>query len=205
MFSLIKIVKTFTLVFIMSFPYYSHSEDTSPQKAWAKNITTFAIASGTFTQEKYFKVLKHPIRSAGEIHVDQSLGLIWQTNTPVFSSLILKNQQLFTHDGISPIKKIKGGNTLATVILQALTGNIEALNTQFTLETTERNCIQLVPKSSQLTQVIQAINLCSSTTLAQAFILDRITLLEHSGNYTKINFTLTAMNALSEAIRVQLQ
>jgi len=166
-----------------------------------KQLTSLPLAKGTFEQRKYFTVLKQPIVSTGELHFDQELGLIWQTHYPISSVLRLKKSGLYMQDAVSAEREVKGAGTMTQVLMNALSGNVRALENEFSFQSsTQSTCISLLPKENLLANIMQTIDLCMVDNK-----LSSIVLFEHSGNRTEIDINLSALNELPEAISAQLQ
>lgn len=171
------------------------------------------IASGNFIQRKYFTVLKQPIKSKGEVFFDVDLGLLWQTNQPLYSALILKNNRLFTQDSNSVIKELKGASDLSVMLLSIMSGNNTKITENFTtVKHSRAGCINLIPNLTQLAKVMQKIELCQSNKseneisgVEDSILYEQIVLHEHSGNRTEIDLQLTSIVTLPEAIRARLQ
>jgi len=166
-----------------------------------KQLISLPLAKGTFEQRKYFTVLKQPIVSTGELHFDQELGLIWQTHYPISSVLRLKKSGLYMQDAVSAEREVKGAGTMTQVLMNALSGNVRALENEFSFQSsTQSTCISLLPKENLLANIMQTIDLCMVDNK-----LSSIVLFEHSGNRTEIDINLSALNELPEAISAQLQ
>jgi hypothetical protein len=166
-----------------------------------KQLTSLPLAQGTFEQRKYFTVLKQPIISTGEVHFDQKLGLVWQTHYPISSVLRLKKSGLYMQDAVSAEREVKGAGTMTQVLMNALSGNISALENEFSFKTSKQSgCISLLPKENLLANIMQTIDLCIINNQ-----LSSIVLFEHSGNRTEIDINLSALTKLPEAISAQLQ
>ena len=168
------------------------------------------IASGNFEQKKYFKILKQPILSSGEIFFDKALGFYWQTLRPVASVMLLKNTGLYTDNGESSLKKINGAGTLAQVLMNAMSCNLQSLTTEFDVKVANNGyCVSLTPKSNHLVKVINLIELCSSkegkSIKDNVLPLEKISIFELSGNRTEITVDFKALTQLPETIRAQLQ
>jgi len=179
------------------------------------------IASGTFVQNKYFTVLKNPVTSTGELYLDQSLGFVWHTSKPIASTLLLKEDGLYSIDHRQQQKKINNATPIATVLMSALSGDVTALENEFTLvekvlsepelgleleseleselsqETSGNVCLELTPKDAMIAKVMRVIELCGKETV------DHLVLYETSGNRTEIDINLTEVTELPEAIRAQ--
>ncbi|GIC76890.1 outer membrane lipoprotein carrier protein LolA [Moritella sp. F3] len=164
------------------------------------------IASGTFVQNKFFTVLKNPVISTGELYLDQSLGFVWHTSKPIESTMLLKGDGLFTIDHRQQQTKINNATPIATVLMSALSGDLTALESQFSLAATSpakassasQTCIELTPKDATIAKVMRVIELCGSETV------EHLVLFETSGNRTEIALSLTAVDELPKAIREQL-
>ncbi len=169
--------------------------------AQLKKLTSLPLAQGNFEQRKYFTVLKHPIISTGEVYFDQELGLVWQTHYPISSVLRLKRSGLYMQDAVSAEREVKGAGTMTQVLMNALSGNVSALENEFSFKTSKQSgCISLLPKKNLLANIMQTIDLCIINSQ-----LSRIVLFEHSGNRTEIDIDLVALTKLPEAISAQLQ
>lgn len=203
------VLKTSLLILLSAFTCIGYANESTSGEKILEQFTTLTVASGHFTQRKYFTVLKHPILSKGEVYLEKDRGLVWQTNSPVFSRLLLKNNGLYSDDGNSPIKKIKGGDTLAKVIMHAILGDISALKQQFTIaNSNKQHCAELAPKDPQLANFMRLIELCGNISPDNDKLsnntIEHIVLFEHLGNRTEIELKLTPQNLLPEVVRAQL-
>lgn len=203
------IIKISLLILFSAFTYKGYANENTSGEKILEQFSTLTVASGHFTQRKYFTVLKHPILSKGEVYLEKDRGLVWQTNSPVFSRLLLKNNGLYSDDGSSPIKKIKGGDTLAKVIMHAILGDISALKQQFAIvKSNKLYCAELTPKDPKLANFMLLIELCGNISPENDKLsnntIEHIVLFEHSGNRTEIELKLTSQNLLPEDVRAQL-
>lgn len=173
-------------------------------------LSTMPIASGSFVQRKYFKVLKHPIKSQGELYFDVSIGLLWQTEQPIYSALLLKKSGLFTENATGDSQELKGASAISQVLLNIMSGDSEQLAKNFTINaSTIDHCLSLTPKLTQLAKIIDNVQLCHIDTPEKnqqnLNDINHIVLHEHSGNRTEITLQLTPMTMLPEAVRARLQ
>jgi len=183
-------------------------QDTAPL-ALLSQFKPLTIASGSFVQNKYFTVLKNPIVSTGELYLDQALGFVWHTSKPIASTMILKDAGLFSIDHRQQQKQINNATPIATVLMSALSGDVAALESEFTLTektwpdselsqgVSENVCLVLTPKDAIIAKVMRTIELCGQDTV------DHLVLYEASGNRTEIAIKLTEVPELPEAIRAQ--
>lgn len=169
---------------------------------------TVSIASGQFSQQKYFKILAKPILSSGEFYFDQQLGFLWQTNQPIYSASLLAKGQLYLIDHHRQKQLITGGVTIANILINAVAGDINALASDFTVieesqiqSNSKERCLKLMPKESNLAQIFSFIRLCANTHKE----ISQIILFEPSGNRTEITMQLNKEQYLPEDVRVQFQ
>lgn len=176
-------------------------ESTATSLKLLKKLTSIPLAQGTFEQRKYFTILKQPIVSTGEVYLDQTLGFVWQTQHPISSVLRFKKSGLYMQDAVSPEREVKGAGTITQVLMNALSGNISALENEFSFQSsTQSACISLFPQENLLENVMQTIDLCIVDNK-----LTSIVLFELSGNRTEIDINLLPLTKLPEAISAQLQ
>lgn len=188
----------FFILFLM--PISIYASDLS-EESDIFNLKQLNITKGTFVQKKYFKVLKNPIVSKGDVFYHQKYGFLWQTNTPVKSGLVFKQAKLFSYESDLTLKEIKGANTLAQVLMGALSGDLSTLKEEFILvKIAGSNCLKLTPINDKLIKIINTVELCHTDNL-----LDRIVLIDQSQNKTDINVLLSPINKLPEKISAQLQ
>lgn len=177
----------------------------------ASQFPSLLVAEGSFNQRKYFKILKQPIRSSGDIFFDSKLGFLWRTNTPVFSVMLLKKSGLYTYNDNNTSQKINGGDSLAQIMMGAMSGDFSQLKNEFTVKLAPtrppfKSCLVLTPKENRLANIIQTIDLCRYLKLHDNFpYKHQLILIERAGNHTEIDFSLKAIKQLSENVRAQLQ
>ena len=125
--------------------------------------------------------------------------------------MILKDEGLFSIDHRQQQKQINNATPIATVLMSALSGDLAALESQFSLAVTSlknasltktassnQTCIELTPKDATIANVMRVIELCGKDTV------EHLVLFETSGNRTEIVINLTAVDELPKAIREQL-
>ncbi len=176
------------------------------QQVLIKNLS-IKQGIGNFTQKKHFKFLSQPIRSQGSFVVSKESAL-WQTETPVFSQLLVKPNAIYQRLSISDTYQPLFENAeLSSVLTTIFKGQVNPddwsllpliientsteLMTEKTLELKQQKCITLEPKSQQLSQIFKLVNLC---------LLDKqtrqIDLLDNQDNKTEILMSLIS-NELS--------
>ena len=198
------------LLFMLVICFSAGAENYPDEPLNQPTLSTMPIASGSFVQRKYFKVLKHPIKSQGELYFDVSIGLLWQTEQPIYSALLLKKSGLFTENGTGDSQELKGASAISQVLLNIMSGDSEQLAKNFTINaSTIDHCLSLTPKLTQLATIIDNVQLCHIDTPEKnqqnLNDINHIVLHEHSGNRTEITLQLTPMTMLPEAVRARLQ
>ena len=173
-------------------------------------LSTLPIASGSFVQRKYFTVLKHPIKSQGELYFDVSIGLLWQTNKPLYSALLLKNNGLFTEKSSGESQELKGASAVSQVLLSIMSGDSDKILENFNVNDSDvEHCLNLSPTLTQLAKIIKTVQLCHLDAQSQSpenlKVINHIVLHEHTGNRTEIDVQLTPIQILPEAVRARLQ
>jgi hypothetical protein len=198
------------LLFMLVICFSAGAENYPDEPLNQPTLSTMPIASGSFVQRKYFKVLKHPIKSQGELYFDVSIGLLWQTEQPIYSALLLKKSGLFTENVTGDSQELKGASAISQVLLNIMSGDSEQLAKNFTINaSTIDHCLSLTPKLTQLAKIIDNVQLCHIDTPEKnqqnLNDINHIVLHEHSGNRTEITLQLTPMTMLPEAVRARLQ
>jgi hypothetical protein len=152
---------------------------------------------GNFIQKKYFKFLSQPIQSQGSFLVSEESAL-WQTETPVFSQLLVKPnaiyQRLSIEDTYQPLIENAEFSAVLTTIFKGQIKYLDwkLLSTENTVSDSvkdikQQNCLALEPKSQQLTQIFSRVNLCLINPGER-----KIELLDKQGNKTEILMLLTS-------------
>jgi len=164
-----------------------------------KVIDAFKIEQGiaSFTQEKHFSFLSTPIKSTGVIKINQG-NVLWQVNTPVFSKLLIIDNQVWqqaqikTQYGIDEIfNKVATHASIETLINTIFTGNID--EEQWDASYKNEHCVVLNPKDNVLSKAILALELC----LDEIATIRHVEITDAQKNITKIQLTQTS-TTLSE-------
>jgi hypothetical protein len=194
------LLKRLSYLFLLIIGSLCFASTASSNESSEKNLMKPNLISGTFEQNKFFKILKQPIKSSGDFYLDQKLGFYWQTVKPVNSAIFLKSGELMEKDHHGNVKNIAGGGTLASVLIRAISGDINALKNDFELLKHQGNdCLELIPKQEILRQAITKIEICGGLKPKS------IKLFESKGNKTEIQLTYHENAVMPEDIRAQLQ
>jgi len=193
-------LKNLCFFFLLVISSFSLASSELLNESLKDNLAQPELISGTFKQNKYFKVLKQPIKSSGVFYLDPKLGFYWQTQKPVNSAIFLKSGELMEKDYRGKVKQIAGGGTLASVLIKAISGDISALKNDFNLVKLDGSeYLELTPKQDTLRQAISKIEIYGSVQP------NSIKLFEAKGNKTEIQLNYHSNPIIPEAVRAQLQ
>ena len=142
-----------------------------------------AAIKGEFKQYKQFNGFAKPFISSGVFSlIDEKL--IWQVKMPVQSMLIIENGKVLAQNANGELVPQPGSEQFIGLLSDLLSVNMSAMETRFDIAKMQGNCTQLTPKEGMLQQLFSDFILCET-----AKQVSSITLNEHSGNNTKIEFT----------------
>ncbi|HEY9034021.1 MAG TPA: outer membrane lipoprotein carrier protein LolA [Pseudomonadales bacterium] len=141
-----------------------------------------AVLHGRFVQQKHMAVLAVPLVSQGAFTVVRDHGVIWQTEKPLASRLLINK------DGIrgADIGDSRAMAYIGNILHAILSGDLSALEQQFEIAASSsenRWQLQLVPRSSLLKKAIMAIELQGDQHIRQ------LQLQEAGGDRTDIVFS----------------
>lgn len=165
-------------------------------------LTALKIEQGiaNFTQKKHFTFLNNPIISKGVLKIHQN-SVIWQINTPVFSKLVIIEDQVWQlisqpqdrtqNDVLEQYQVVASHASIETLIRAIFTGEISHM--QWNISLNDQECLQLLPKDLILSQAIKDISVCLPENNNQRFV----TLIDAQGNLTEIELNIIT-NQLSD-------
>lgn len=145
------------------------------------------IFSVGFVQKKHIRILARPLVSSGTLWVDQNVGVVWQTETPLSSRVVIAHQNVSFSD-MQTRRTIKSMEFLADILKGVVSGNIDAIQEQFDVSVLDVGgdnkswIIELSPKSALIKKGIESIKMSGHE------YVDEIILKEVSGDQTEINF-----------------
>lgn len=147
------------------------------------SVVNAAPIKGEFKQYKQFNGFAKPFISSGVFSlIDEKL--IWDVKTPVESKLVIENGQILAQGANGELVPQPGSEQFVGLLSDLLSVNMSALETRFNIIKTQDSCTKLAPKEALLKQLFSDFVLCESDKQVSS-----ITLNEHSGNNTKIEFT----------------
>jgi hypothetical protein len=162
-------------------------------------VTKLKIEQGiaSFTQKKHFTFLANPIVSKGILKIYQN-SVIWQVQSPVFSKLVIIEDQVwqFVSDSQNNYyKAVASHASIETLIRAVFTGKIN--KAQWDISIDEQQCLQLLPKDLILSQAITQITVCVSDKKEQRFVAIK----DAQNNLTEIELNIMTDQLSSEDIR----
>ena len=150
--------------------------------ALAKNV----IEHGSFSQEKHFKGFSKPFISKGIFELNEE-GLTWQVQSPVKSTLFIKQGQVYTLDSQGNEQLQQGAEPYVSLLRAILKHDRAALAEQFTInKSVEPNCEILLPNQALLKHVFSQFELCFD-----ANKVTTVRLQEPNENFTLLRFSYT--------------
>jgi hypothetical protein len=155
---------------------------------------------GQFIQQKHFSFMSVPITSTGQFIV-KGQSALWQTQQPVFSALLLIPDAIYRRLSLDDQYQLLTDSAEFSGVLSTIfTGKVNADDWQLN-SSVDDNCLELTPKSGQLQQLFQQVDLCliketqmnESTDKPQgnANKQRQITLTDSKGDKTVIVMTLS--------------
>lgn len=152
-------------------------------QAIEQRLMNAPITQGNFSQRKFLKVLRNPLLSSGRFIYHQQQGVLWQTQVPVASMLLLNDNRLISTEGEQDLPV-----AVAKVFKALLGANFQALAPEFTMVGQVGNGQQpwqlnLTPKTDLLKKMFANIQLNGDSELRQ------LTLVEVNGNRTELLFS----------------
>lgn len=168
-------------------------EDTLNTPSIQAQLASFQLPDGRgqFTQAKYFKLLKQPIRSAGEYQLDsqEQKKMIWQVNKPLFNRLIFTEQRIYqqTEPQAEPelLTEESSFSRLLYVIFSGQLSGYSGLNWQ---QEASSHCLLASVTDKRLSQFVSQIQLCHNELQDPSVVTEgrRITLWDPSQTKTVI-------------------
>lgn len=149
-----------------------------------------AVLRGEFSQQKVIQGFKKPLLSSGNFAIARERGLAWNTLTPFASSLFITPNRLRSvangETTTLDASKEPGLKAFNDLLIALLSGQLEALNTQFTISQLSvdgpRWSVTLQPEQAGLAQFIAQLHI-----QGQDFV-EQVVLTEANGDHSTISF-----------------
>lgn len=146
-----------------------------------RRLVKASITQGQFQQEKRLKFLTRPLISKGHFIYHQQHGVIWQTETPLKSTVVMNNSVV-----LSGAEKQAIPPAFGHVFNMLLGGEVTQLSRQFIVTGQEQKAswtLQLIPNDELLKKAIQSIKIAGDSEVREW------ELQEVGGNISLIRFS----------------
>ena len=158
-----------------------------------------AVLRGEFSQKKVIQGFKKPLLSTGDFAIARERGLAWNTLQPFASSLyITPNRLRSVANGETTTleaSKEPGLKAFNDLLIALLSGQLQALNTQFTVTALSATptgwSVTLVPTQAGLAQFIAQLQIQGGN------FVEQVVLTEGNGDHSTITFENQRAGALS--------
>lgn len=154
-------------------------------------ISHSAVVCGDFEQSKTLVGLRLPVRSSGRFCVTNERGVLWDTQAPFPSTVVLTRDEVVESQGGKVTSRVTtstepGIPIISGLLFSVLGGDLEQLRTQFDIDAVVEAATwraRLTPKDAGMRRVIGSIQLTGGGFVRQ------VTIAEASGDRTVITFT----------------
>lgn len=172
-------------------PVLAHAADDA-LTAITASVARPDVLRGQFSQEKQVSGFRNPLRSEGRFVVARESGVIWTTQKPFPSELVVTADRILSRqrDGSTRVeldaRQQPALRSVNTVMFALISGDVRSLSNQFQIEATRQAQgwqLRLTPKSAALAKVFSSLALQGDRHVRQVDIT------EASGDQTRIRFS----------------
>lgn len=160
-----------------------------------KQLSAHRTVQGDVQQKRYLRSLAQPLLSQGKFVMQADKGLLWQTLTPIASTIRITPEGMMQKDAAGNWQPLQqqgaGGKSQIRLFMDLLSGNTRALSGQFEQSlqgTADQWTLTLTPSSSMLKQIFRQITIAGGQTINQ------VTLNETQGDRSEILFSGLRIN-----------
>ncbi len=160
-----------------------------------KQLSAHRTVQGDVQQKRYLRSLAQPLLSQGKFVMQADKGLLWQTLTPIASTIRITPEGMMQKDAAGNWQPLQqqgaGGKSQIRLFMDLLSGNTRALSGQFEQSlqgTADQWTLTLTPSSSMLKQIFRQITIAGGQTVNQ------VTLNETQGDRSEILFSDLRIN-----------
>ena len=174
----------------------SHAADAAVD-AITQSVARPDVLRGQFTQDKQVSGFKNPLRSQGQFVVARQHGVIWTTQRPFPSEVVVTADRILSRqrDGTNRVeldaRQQPAMRSVNAIMFALMSGDVQALSSQFNIKAQREGPgwrLQLTPKSAMLAKAFQSLSLQGDRYVRQVEIIE--------ANQDR---TLIQFSALSEA------
>jgi hypothetical protein len=158
-----------------------------------QRIAQVPVLRGEFVQEKQLQGFKHPLVSKGKLLVASAHGVVWTTQTPFPSELVLTRDRILTRqaDGRSRVevdaRTQPALRSVNAMLFALMSGDVQALTARFNAQPTLLPAgswrLLLTPKPGALAQAFSQITLEGDRYVRTVLIEER------NGDRTHLQFS----------------
>nr|WP_246722920.1 outer membrane lipoprotein carrier protein LolA [Aliikangiella sp. G2MR2-5] len=142
-----------------------------------------------FTQEKQIKFLSKPLISQGELLQTDTGELVWQTQKPIKTTLVLTRERVKQFDSLDKSVDLPGASivkNLSNTFLSLLSGDFSRLKIDFHSTVSckaSKYSLELIPKNSELKALFSNIKVSGQLSV------ETVVIEEARGDLTTIHLT----------------
>lgn len=145
-------------------------------------LADVVVLRGHFVQDKQLQGFTRPLHSEGRFLLARERGVIWDTEVPFASTLVLGGEQLVARDADGGRRVLVDGSrepglaAIQGLLLALVAGDLDALAAQFTIEETLHGdgwTLALVPTDPALARVFSRIELAGDRHVRRVALEER--------------------------------
>lgn len=177
------------LAALLTLAQHCPADDTLLSVLSARNQSITAI-HGRFEQHKTIAVLPLPLRSSGRFDFQRGAGIHWQFEQPIDSTLRITAQGIQWAEQPQQTADTAASTMAGSIFLGLISGDMETIANLFEIQAAgqpRRWALTLRPLSDALAAYIDRI------VLSGAELTERVLVIEHNGDRTRIDFTADAV------------
>lgn len=158
----------------------SHAADAAVD-AITQSVARPDVLRGQFTQDKQVSGFKNPLRSQGQFVVARQHGVIWTTQRPFPSEVVVTADRILSRqrDGTNRVeldaRQQPAMRSVNAIMFALMSGDVQALSSQFNIKAQREGQgwrLQLTPKSSMLAKAFQSLSLRGDRYVRQVEIIE---------------------------------
>jgi len=179
------------MLITVCFPTFAASE--LQDKIFSKAKETKSMTS-VFIQKRQLSVLPLPLVSKGTFRYHHETGIVWETQEPIQSRIIITKRGIQTEDKYSGTKT-EGSSQLSEILLSFFSGDSVALERYFS--------IRVKGNAKQWNLLLEPINNLVAAQIALISIegresVESLYIVESSGDYSNLEFSSSRVDRLSK-------
>ena len=162
-------------------------------KIFSKAKETKSMTS-VFIQKRQLSILPLPLISKGIFNYHHETGIVWETQEPIQSRIIISKEGIQTEDKFASTKT-EGSSQLSEILLSLFSGDSVTLETYFSIhakgDANQWNLL-LKPKNNLMAAQVASISIKGRESVESLYIV------ESNGDYSNLEFSSSRINRLSD-------